>query len=353
MFVTAVLALLLILVFCWWLWNVQSNSYFKRHNVPYIPASMLGGHLKEMILQRKAMCDVIMDIYNDPLTKSAPIVGVRFLHKHVLVVKDLELIKRVLVKDFNSFQDRRTYSDIKTDFIGGANVFMAKNPLWRQVRAKITPVFTGIRMKQLFKLVNGVGDDLTRYLDRTIPDQKEMDVKDIAALYTTDVIATCAYGVQANSLQDPNSDFRKHGEKIFEFDTLRSIEYGLLFFWPEVAPWLKMRLFRKESTKFLTDTLIEVMDERQKNKIVRNDLIDVLLTLRRTKENANTDQVTYDDLTLVAQAAVFFTAGFEPTASAIGFALYELAKEVSEGGALFNQCAQYAGECVNVWRESI
>lgn len=331
MIATAFLGLVLLIVFLWWLWNENSNKYFKKLNVPYLPAPMLGGHLKEMILQRKAMTDVIMDIYNDPKTKAAPAVGVRFLHKHGLVIKDLELLKRILIKDFNNFQDRRTNSDIRYDFVGGANIFMLKNvdEAWKNVRAKITPVFTGTKMKQLFQLVDGVGRDLTEYLDRTIPTETEMDVKDIAALYTTDVIATCGYGVQANSFKDPHSDFRHHGEKIFHFNTRRSIEYGLLFFWPEAGRYLRMKLFSKESTKFLTDTLIEVMDEREKNQIMRNDLIDVLLTLRKGRREGQKDAVDYDDLMLVAQAAVFFTAGFEPTSSAIGFMLYELAKEVS------------------------
>lgn len=334
--VLVIISLLLSILFWWWK-NHQSNTYFKKLNVPYIPAPMLGGHLKDMILQRKAMSDILMDIYNDPATKSAPIVGVRFLHVHGLMIKDLDLLKQLLIKDFNSFQDRRTNSDVHTDVLGGANMFMLKNPEWKTVRSKITPVFTGNKMRQLFKLVVGVAQDLNAYLEKTIPIDRVCDVKEVAALYTTDVIATCAYGVQANSLKDPNSEFRRHGKKIFDFNTKRSIEFGLLFFWPELVPYLKLKLFSKDSTKFLTDTLVDVMNERQKNKIVRSDLIDVLLGLRKqnAEENNNNNnnttdkqQITYEDEILVAQAAVFFTAGFETTSSAIGFTLYELAKQV-------------------------
>lgn len=38
-----------------------------------------------------------------------------------------------------------------------------------------------------------------------------IDIKDILARYTTDVIASCAFGVEANSLKDPNSEFRESG----------------------------------------------------------------------------------------------------------------------------------------------
>lgn len=335
MIISEVLYALALILIIWWLWNKWSNDFFRKLNLPYVYAPMLGGQLKDMILQRKAMNEVIMDIYNDPATKDEPIVGVRFLHIHGIVVKDLELIKRILVKDFNTFHNRRINSDIHSDFVGGANVFMVKNPTWRAVRTKITPVFTANKMRQLFELIKVVGMDLNEYLNENIPTEKVMDVKDVAALFTTDVIATCGYGIQANSFKDPHSHFRRHGEKIFEFNLLRSIEYGLLFFWPEIVPYLKCKLFRKESTKFLTDTLIEVMNEREKNHIERADLIDVLLKVRHEQREREAigkpkddDGVVYDDLMLVAQAAVFFTAGFEPTSSAIGFALYELAKNV-------------------------
>lgn len=324
-------AIATILTFTWWLWSKKSNTFFKKLNVPYIPAPMLGGHLKDMILQRKAITDVLMDIYHDPATKDEPVVGVRFLHIHGLVVKDLELIKRILVKDFNTFQDRRTATDIHTDVLGGSNMFMLKNPTWRKVRNKISPVFTGNKIRAMFDLVNGVGKDLNRYLEKNIPTRMDVDIKEIAALFTTDVIATCAYGIQANSLRDPQSEFRRNGKEIFNFNTKRAIEFGLPFFWPEVIPFLKLRMFGKESTEFLTNTLIDVMDEREKNQIIRNDLIDVLIGLRkesREERSEGKSDVTFDDNMLIAQAAIFFTAGFETTSSAIGFTLYELAKQV-------------------------
>lgn len=330
MVVSEVLLLVsLILATVLWLWNKKSNSYFKKLKVPYIPAPLLGGHLKDMILQRKAITDVMVDIYNDPATKDEPVVGVRFLHIHGLVVKDQELIKRILVKDFNSFQNRRANSDIHSDVIGGSNMFLLKNPEWRGIRNKITPVFTGNKIRQLFTLINGVGEDLSRYLDRTIPSEKVINVKDITALFTTDVIATCAYGVQANSLQDPNSEFRRHGKKIFDFNVKRSIEFALLFFWPEISRFVNLKLFTEDSSKFLTETLVGVMDERQRTGNKRNDLIDVLIKLRKGGGNQKDEEGTYEDHMLVGQAAVFFTAGFETTSSAMAFTLYELAKQVS------------------------
>uniref|UniRef100_T1GP68 Cytochrome P450 n=1 Tax=Megaselia scalaris TaxID=36166 RepID=T1GP68_MEGSC len=74
-------------------------------------------------------------------------------------------------------------------------------------------------------------------------------------------------------------------------------------------------LFTKEASKFLFSTIGYTMDERKTSGTIRNDLIDVLLTLK--KEN-------YPHDLIVAQAAVFFTAGYEGPSSIMSFALYEL-----------------------------
>lgn len=325
-----VVALFLIII-VWW--HKRSNEYFKRRAIPFIPAPLFGGHLKDMLLQRKAITDVLVDLYNDKDTKDAPAVGVRFLHKHGLMLKDLSLIKRILVKDFHNFTDRRTSSDPGSDILGGSNMFLAKNPMWKQIRTKMSPVFSGAKMRQFLDTINGLGEELHQHLERNVSgDSTVMDVKDVIALFTTDVIATCAYGVQANSLRDKDSEFRKQGKTIFDFSPIRAIEFGLLFFWPETVPYLRLKMFNRNATRFLRNTLKYVMDERESNKIMRNDLIDILLGLRqadRGKACSYDEKVVFDDDILVAQAAVFFTAGFETTSSAISFTLHEFAKQVT------------------------
>ena len=65
----------------------------------------------------------------------------------------------------------------------------------------------------------------------------------------------------------------------------------------------------------------------------RNDLIDTLIELKQESKIAASkpitkDTVVFKDDVLVAQAALFFSAGFETSSSTIVFALYELVKHV-------------------------
>lgn len=67
----------------------------------------------------------------------------------------------------------------------------------------------------MFPLVRDCGSKLHTVLEG-LSGQEDFCVKDICARFTTDVIGTCAFGLEINSLDDPDSIFRKMGNKVFE-----------------------------------------------------------------------------------------------------------------------------------------
>lgn len=173
--------------------------------------------------------------------------------------------------------------------LGSGNLFFIKNPAWKQIRSRLTPFFTSGKMKQMFHLMNETGDELNALMmSMKINDNTKMfctEMKDLCARYTTDIVASCAFGVKANSLRDPNSEFRKCGRAIFDFTLARAIEFTSLFFIPEIVPIFRFKTFSKPSTKFLRDSIEYVMDEREKAGTIRNDLIDTLVSLRNEDKN--------------------------------------------------------------------
>lgn len=161
------------------------------------------------------------------------------------------------------------------------------------------------------------------------------EVKDICALFTTDLISSIAFGINANSLKNPDGEFRSLCRKMFQFDVLRGAEFSIAFFVPKLVSLLRVKLFSKEFTKFLRSTINQVMNERERTGIPRHDLIDILVALRKETPPTEANQDA-----IVAQAAVFLTAGFETSSSTMAFTLFELAKKPEIQERLRNEIAE-------------
>lgn len=94
---------------------------------------------------------------------------------------------------------------------------------------KLTPTFTSGKMKMMFPTILECADELQKYLSGPADKGATIEVKEILARFTTDIISSCAFGILANSLHNPDSEFRKYGKKIFAPD-LKVLITGLLAF---------------------------------------------------------------------------------------------------------------------------
>ncbi|XP_055905027.1 probable cytochrome P450 6g2 [Eupeodes corollae] len=325
------LVLLHILLILLYIWIKSFYKFWQRSGIPFITPSFLVGNFKEMLTLKRCPAEQFQAMYMHSTTAEEPLVGIHIFHRAAVLLRHPELVKRVLVKDFTKFSDRYSTSDLYADSLGSKNLFFIKNPAWKEIRSKISPVFTSGKIKQMFPLVEEIGRQLDSYLLSLPVDVTNrstcQELKEICALYTTDVIATVAYGVQANSLKNPHGEFRSHGRFIFDFTTKRAIEFVTVFFLPRLVPFFRFKVFPKHSAKFLRSTINYVMRVREETGMARNDLIDLLLEFQRSaKADRRKSQIALEGDILVAQAALFFTAGFETSSSSMSFALYELAK---------------------------
>lgn len=290
---------------------------------------------------KKTAAYMFADLYEHDIAKNEPYVGIHIFNKPGVLIRDLELIKKVLIKDFNNFSNRFTRMNPHNDPLGSNNLFLLRNPMWRELRQKLTPVFTSGKMKQMFYLVEQIGSKLNEHLLSLSLDEQNgkavcRELKELCALYTTDVIASVAYGLQANSIKNPEGEFRKNGRKLFHFTVGRAVDFMSFFFLPQIIPLVNATLFSKEASKFLYSTIGFAMEEREKSGTTRNDLIDVLLTFKKQK---------YSQDMIVAQAAVFFTAGYETTSATMSFALYELSQNQEVQKNLRNEIKEVLTRC--------
>ncbi|KAG5328855.1 CP6K1 protein, partial [Acromyrmex heyeri] len=319
--------ILMTLIITAYLYMTRKFKYWKKRGILEITPMPFFGNFKECLFQKKAPAYFLKDIYDE--MKDLPYVGFYVLDKPFLLVRDRELVKNILVKDFNYFSDRYNSAD-PIDRIGYANLFFIKNPAWKVIRTKLTPLFTSGKMKKMFDLMLTCVKNLDEYLDalELEGNGKTIEVRELTAKFATDIIGSTAYGLDVNSFKDPNAEFRKYGKMIFHYDTYRSFEMLAIFFLPTIVRLTRIKMFGKEPTDFMRKVFWETLTHRMKSGLKRNDLIDILLEL---KNNNNNDQdlkdFTFDGDDLLAQAASFFSAGFETSSTTTTFALYELAMQ--------------------------
>lgn len=68
----------------------------------------------------------------------------------------------------------------------------------------------------MFPLVKKCAEGIKPALMEYVSIDDGLEIRDLCARYTTDAISSCAFGIDTHSLQDPESEFRQMGKRVFE-----------------------------------------------------------------------------------------------------------------------------------------
>lgn len=256
----------------------------------------------------------------------SPVCGLYFFFLPVAFITDLDLIQRILVKDFSNFTERGIFSNEHGDPLS-AHLFALDGQRWRNLRHKLSSAFTSGKMKKMFPIVIEVADRFCDVYKKLLKSESVIEIKDLNARYTTDVIGTCAFGLDCNSLADPKSDFRKYCGQFFTNRRHNPLIEGLIMSFPKMAEKLNVKFTPQPVSDFFLKAVGDTVAYRENNGINRNDFMSMLIELKNhsTFDDSGTEVPGITMGQLAAQAFVFFVAGFETSSTTMGFCLYELA----------------------------
>ncbi|XP_069672099.1 probable cytochrome P450 6a14 [Periplaneta americana] len=315
----------------------NSWTYWKKRNVPYVEPTFPFGNFRDVMLIRKSMGEVCKNLYDQ--LDGEKYGGTYLFTKSGFLFRDPEIIKNVLVKDFSNFHDRGFYMNEEWEPLSG-HLFLLPGNKWRKLRAKLTPTFTSGKMKMMFHTLVDCGQELGECLTETAKSEEVIEIKDVVARFSTDVISSCAFGIQCNCLKNPDAEFRQWGRKVFE-PSIRGAISGLLSaLTPKLFAVLKLQQLDKNVSKYFRKMVQDTISYREENDVKRNDFMQLLIQLKNkgvvdadyTDDHQNEHTITEeksDDTKLsmnsvAAQAFVFFVAGFETSSTTMTFCLYEL-----------------------------
>ncbi|PSN57639.1 Cytochrome P450 6k1 [Blattella germanica] len=265
--------------FAWLYYYFTANfNHWKEKGVPYLKPVPFFGNLMDIGLHRKTQAEGFRDIYKK--LEGQMFGGLFQTRIPMIMFRDPELIKHVLIKDFSYFHDRGMPHDVENDPIS-ANLVILEGKAWKNLRLTLNPAFNSSKMRILYHLVKECADDLCRYLDPYAQKGDMVDLRDILARYATDNISSCAFGVKSNSLRNPHSKFREMGEKIIAPGSWTNMHRLFRYTVPGLLKYFNIKSFSDEITDFFVNVVKETLDYREKNNIERKDFLNLLIQLKK------------------------------------------------------------------------
>lgn len=146
-----------------YLFMTRKFNYWKKRGVTEIKPLPFFGNMADCMLQKQSPGFLMKDLYNQ--SKGLPYIGIYVFDKPCLLIRDREILKDILVKEFNIFPNHNFKSSAH-DQLGNSSLFAIKNPTWKLLRNKLTPIFTSGKLKTMFNLLMETTVNLDSYFDK-------------------------------------------------------------------------------------------------------------------------------------------------------------------------------------------
>ncbi|XP_058536719.1 cytochrome P450 3A6 [Ochotona princeps] len=298
-------------------YGTLTHGVFKKLGIPGpTPLPFLGN----IMSYRKGMWNFDIKCYK----KYGNMWGLFEGRKPVLAITDPEMIKTVLVKEcYSVFTNRRPFGPV--GFMKKA-VSISEDEEWKRLRTLLSPTFTSGKLKEMIPIIAQYGDVLMKNLRQEAEKSKPVDLKKIFGAYSMDVITGTSFGVNIDSLRNPQDPFVKNVSRLLKFNIFDPFLLSVTLF-PFLTPVfeaLHVSLFPKEVTDFLKMSVERIKEDRLKDKQKhRADFLQLMINSQNSEEINSYKALS--DIELVAQSVIILFAGYETTSSTLSFIMYLLA----------------------------
>ncbi|XP_046378259.2 cytochrome P450 3A13-like [Haliotis rufescens] len=277
-----------------------------------------------------------------------------------LVISDLDILKEVLVKSFNTFRNRMKITIIPYPF--NLAVFFLDGAHWKRVRSIISPSFSSAKLRLMGAAINDCAMTLSKNFSKVVGKNEAVNMKKYFSAYTIDVISRTAFGIKIDSQNDFDNPFVANAKEIFQHTNMRRVLPIIAGVMPRLARALRKRgfgMYPQRVMSFFQRNVTEMIKQRQnKKREKQKQRIDFLQLLVDAEIEADSDdiahaakgQISESDAVrrlstdeIVGQSIVFFSAGYEATASTLTFASYSLAVNPDVQEKAYNEITEMLG----------
>eukprot|EP00091_Calanus_sinicus_P010169 TRINITY_DN2366_c0_g1_i2.p1 TRINITY_DN2366_c0_g1~~TRINITY_DN2366_c0_g1_i2.p1 ORF type:complete len:342 (-),score=74.95 TRINITY_DN2366_c0_g1_i2:655-1680(-) len=223
-----------------------------------------------------------------------------------LIINDLDLAKRMLIKDFDHFVDRSDFGvkldkTSEADMVFGHSFMMQKGDDWKKNRNLMTPVFTTGKLKLMYSILEKCGTNLGDFIEDSSNKDLEIDAKDAFGKFALDGIASSGFGIDSNSFKEPKNSFRT---QVLEVQRAPGSQAGSNYEMTKVVlkgimPWIEYIVsvpnIPPKATLFLKNILLKTIKHRETSHLRRNDITDLILDQLEGKKEKATENKFEDE----------------------------------------------------------
>ncbi len=152
-----------------------------------------------------------------------------------LYILDVELIKRVMIKDFDHFTDLAIFDD-RLSSLNDFGLANAKGQEWKALKATISPAFSMRNLNTMAEDIHKVAMSVVDKLKSRANQEESMDAEELTLIYTMDCIAKVVFSMDLNSAKNPENEFVKRGTNfVVPWRFLISLMFPTICYWFNIS----------------------------------------------------------------------------------------------------------------------
>jgi cytochrome P450 family 6 len=112
-----------------------------------------------------------------------------------------------------------------------------------------------------------------------------VEVKEMMVRFTTDVIASCAFGINSNSLKEPDSEFGRRIRTTIDFNVRKGLAVLMAFFAPYLNKIFRLNFMDDKTNNYLRQNVWNTVQYRWEKYFSR------IFLLNNTEDSVHTEIV--------------------------------------------------------------
>ena len=250
--------------------------------------------------------------------------------KPVIVTEDLDIIKSVLVKNFDSFMNRMNVPELLRKVPG---ITRLRDEQWRKVRRTMSPTFSTKKLRMMSPLIQESCERLRNKVAAVSNTNSTVDVWKWFGLFTMEVILATAFSRDISLENSEDNVLIKAAASMFKATNGPDLERLIMLI--SHSSWLMPFLIyfakkteQAQSVHYLEETALKLIKDRrdtmESTESTSKDFLQLMLEAHEENIGTKSSGILSND-EIVSAIMTTILAGYETTSNTLSYTAYLLA----------------------------